>query len=76
MTDWVAGQTARELQPAVCVVCGNVLITYRCDRDHWLSPLSRTQTSITTPSEECNSEGKGDLAHKDLGTRAHSRQAQ
>lgn len=40
VTDWVTGQTATELQPVVCVVCDNVLITYHCDRDHWLAPDS------------------------------------
>lgn len=60
MTDRVAEQTARELQPAVCVVCSKALITYHCDRDHWLAPDSAgKQPSLTTPSEQCRSVGWG-----------------
>lgn len=60
VTDWVAEQTARALQPAVCVVCGKALITYHCDHDHWLAPDSAgRQPSLTTPSEQSKSVGWG-----------------
>lgn len=65
VTDRVAEQTARELKPAVCVVCSKALITYHCDRDHWLAPDSAgRQPSLTTPSEQCRSVGWGHCSER------------